>query len=58
MEEKKKKKEHYVRIGEGLKYVLEKQKENIKKVTYECVEVSDLAAGEVIAKKIIKNKLI
>ncbi len=60
MEEKNniEKEEFTVRIGKKLKEVLEKQKEAIKKVTWECVQASDYEAGEIIAKKIIEKKLI
>jgi len=55
MEEKtKKEKETYlVGIGPLLKEILDEQKENIKKATYECVEPSYYEAGEIVAKKII-----
>ena len=55
---RKNKEEFVVTIGSLLKDILEKQKENIKKVTYGCVKASDYEAGELIAKKIIENKLI
>jgi len=51
-------KEFTVTIGVLLKEVLEKQKENIKKVTYDCVKSSDYEAGEIIAKKVIEKKLV
>ena len=58
MEEDKKRKEFVVKIGPLLKDLFEKQKVKIKDVTYDCVNPSDYEAGEVIAKKIISNRLI
>lgn len=59
MEEKSTKREEYVtKIGPLLKKLLEKQKENIKKVTYECVSSSDYEAGEIIAKKVIQSNIL
>ena len=55
---KTKREEYSVRIGPLLKKALDKQKENIKKVTYDCVESSDYDAGEIIAKKIIQKGLV
>lgn len=55
MEEKQKTKEYTVRIGEKLRAVLDKQKKQIKEATYNCVEPSDLQAGEIIAKKILNE---
>ncbi len=52
------KKEFTITIGVLLKEVLKKQKENINKLTYGCVKSSDYEAGEIIAKKIIKKKLV
>jgi len=53
-----KRKEFYIRIGPLLKEVLNKQKENIKKVTYDCVPSSEWEAGEILAKKIVAAKLL
>ena len=47
-----------IKIGIKLRKVLDKQKENVRKVTLDCVKVSDYEAGELIAKKIIENKLV
>lgn len=47
-----KKEEFTVRIGPLLKKSLEKQKEKISEVTYDCVKSSDYEAGEIIAKKV------
>ena len=61
MEEKQikvKREEFSVRIGPLLKEVLTKQKDNVKKVTYDCVPSSDWEAGEIIAKKIVIAKLL
>lgn len=56
-EEKKKKRitEFTIRIGIKLREVLDQQKEQIKEATYNCVNPSDLEAGEIIAKKILKE---
>ena len=52
-------KENYVvKIGPLLKNMLDKQKENVKRETYDVCNTSDYEAGEIIAKKIIENKLI
>ncbi len=56
--EKIQREENIVRIGVLLKQVLEKQKQKINEVTYGCVKASDYEAGEIIAKKIIENKLV
>ena len=60
MEEKtiEKREEYSIRIGPLLKKALDKQKDNIKKVTYECVAASDYDAGEIIAKKLIQKNLL
>ena len=57
MVEKNKKivKEFTIRIGIKLREVLNQQKEQIKEATYNCVNPSDLEAGEIIAKKILKE---
>lgn len=46
------KEEFTVRIGKLLKQALEKQKDSIRKATYDCVDPSDYEAGEIIAKKL------
>lgn len=51
-------KEFTVRIGELLRNVLDKQKENIKVATEGCVLPSDLEVGEMIAKKILNRRLV
>ncbi len=58
VEEKKKTIDFIVRIGPILKDVLDRQKENVKKETYDVCKSSEWEAGEIIAKKIIENKLI
>lgn len=58
MNEKKKEKiveEFTIRIGIKLRKVLDQQKEQIKEATYGCVNPSDLEAGEIIAKKFLKE---
>ncbi len=57
-ERKKSREEFVVKIGPGLREVLDVQKENIKEVTYDCVKASDYSAGEIIAKKIVDNELL
>ena len=52
------KKEFTITIGVLLKEVLEKQKENITKLTYGCVRSSDYEAGEIVAKKMKEKKLV
>lgn len=46
------------RIGPLLKEIFEKQKDIIKKTTWECITASDYEVGEIIAKKIIESKLL
>ena len=48
-------KEFTVRIGIKLRSVLDQQKKQISEATYNCVKPSDLQAGEIIAKKILKE---
>lgn len=55
VEEKKKITEFTIRIGIKLREVLDQQKEQIKEATYNCVNPSDLEAGEIVAKKILKE---
>ena len=52
-EDKEKREEFSIRIGPLLKEVLDKQKENVNKVTYKCVVLSDYLAGEMLAKKVL-----
>jgi len=52
------KNEYYVRIGPLLKGVLDKQKQNVKRETYDVCKSSEWEAGEILAKKIIENKLV
>ena len=52
------KNDYIVRIGPLLKGVLDKQKENVKKETYNVCKSSEWEAGEIIAKKVIENKLV
>ncbi len=52
------KNEYYVRIGPLLKNMLDKQKQNVKKETYDVCKSSEWEAGEILAKKIIENKLV
>lgn len=52
------KESYVVKIGSKLRKVLDMQKEVIKDLTYDIVNASDYEAGEIIADKIIKNKLV
>ena len=56
----KKKQKNYYRplLGELMKEVIEKQKQIIRETCYNCVEPSDKEVGEILAKKLIENKLI
>lgn len=55
-EEKQTKREEFViKIGAKLRSVIDKQKEQIKEATYNCVNPSDYEAGEIIAKKFLKE---
>ncbi len=54
----KEKKEYYVRIGPLLKDVLDKQKQNVKRETYDVCKSSEWEAGEILAKKIVENNLV
>ncbi len=49
---KTKRQEFVIKIGPLLREVLNKQKELIKKHTYDCVKGSDYEAGEIVAKKV------
>ena len=58
-EEKNDKKEGYnTRIGPLLKKLFEKQKQIIKKTTWECINPSDYEVGEIIAKKMIERNIL
>ena len=52
------KEEYTVRIGSNLRKVLDKQKEIIKQFTYGIAEPSDWEAGEIIADKVLKERLL
>ena len=58
MQQTTKRKEFVIRIGPKLKEVLNQQKENVKKVTYDCVPSSEYEAGEILAIKIKNAKLV
>ena len=47
--------EFVVKIGAKLREVLNIQKEQIREATYHSVNPSDYEAGEIIAKKILKE---
>jgi len=57
-EEKEKKNNYRPVLGELMKEAIEKQKQKIKEICYDCVNPSDREAGEILAKKLIENKLI
>ena len=50
-----KRKEFIVKIGEKLRQVLDMQKKQIAEATYDCVKPSDYEAGEIIAKKFLRE---
>ena len=45
-------------IGPKLKEILEKQRQNVKRVTYGNVTPSYAEAGEILADKILEKKLV
>ena len=47
-----------IRIGPKLRHVLDLQKKVIKEFTYDVVTASDFEAGEILADKVLKNKLV
>lgn len=47
-----------VKVGPLFRKVLDKQRDNIRKETYEVCDSSDWEAGEILAKKLINNNLI
>ena len=49
---------YIIKIGPLLKKILEKQKENVNRATYECVNPSNYDAGEILAKKVIQKGLV
>ena len=55
VEKKKLNKEFTIRIGPKLRGVLDQQKAQIIEATYNCVKPSDLEAGEILAKKFLKE---
>jgi len=55
VEKKEKVEEFTIRIGKKLRQVIDTQKKQIEEATYNCVKSSDLEAGEIIAKKFLKE---
>lgn len=53
-----KKEVYLVKIGPGMKKILDKQIENIKMVTYDIVNSTSWDASEILAKKINEAELI
>jgi hypothetical protein len=58
MEKEKKREEFVTKIGPLLRKVFDKQKEIVKKTTWDCVASSDYEVGEIIAKKITSKDLL
>ena len=56
--QKKKREEYPTRIGPLLKKILEKQKQIVKKATWECLNPSDYEVGEILAKKILEANIL
>ena len=44
-----------VRIGKKMRQVLDQQKKQIEEATYNVIEASDYEAGEILAKKLLKE---
>jgi len=53
--EEQKKNSFVIRVGEKMRKILNQQKKQIEEATYFVVEASDYEAGEIIAKKILKE---
>ena len=49
------KKSYPIRVGEKMREVLDMQKKQIQDATYNVVKASDYQAGEIIAKKMLKE---
>ena len=50
--------EFTIRVGPLMREVLDKQKQRIKEETYDVCNSSDYEAGEIIAKKVVKERLV
>ena len=50
--------EYKTTLGPKMKKILEMQKDIIKDLCYGEVNASDYEAGEIIAEKVLKNKLV
>ncbi len=55
MEKEKEQHSFVIRIGKGMRQVLDIQKKQIEDATYDVIEASDYEAGEILAKKILKE---
>ncbi len=44
-----------IRVGKKMRQVLDQQKKQIEEATYDVVEASDYEAGEILAKKFLKE---
>jgi len=53
--EEKEKNSFVIRIGKKMRQVLDQQKKQIEDATYNVVEASDYEAGEILAKKLLKE---
>lgn len=55
MEEEKEQHSFVIRVGKGMREVLDMQKKQIEEATYDVIEASDYEAGEILAKKFLKQ---
>jgi len=53
--ESKEKSSFVIRIGKKMREVLDLQKKQIEEATYDIIEASDYEAGEILAKKFLKE---
>lgn len=57
-EESTRRKVYRINVGPLFKSVLDKQRKNVRDVTFDVCDSSEWEASEMIAKKIIQNKLV
>ena len=50
--------QHRISVGPLMKKILDIQRENVKEVTKDVCDTSNWEAGEIIAKKVIEEKLV
>ena len=55
MEEEKEQHSFVIRVGKRMREVLDIQKKQIEEATYDVIEASDYEAGEILAKKWLKQ---